>query len=91
MRLRAVKWRKGALVIALLVARRNRDREQAGESCPHPPPHTHHGTSRAGSRHRIGGGMCPPKCPDCPTKHDAMQNSHIQKCLELEFSMYSFF
>ena len=37
------------------------------------------------------GGNCPPKCPDCPTKHDSMQNTHIQKSalgLELEFSMY---
>ena len=22
-------------------------------------------------------GKCPPKCPDCPTKHDAMQKSHF--------------
>ena len=36
----------------------------------------------------------PPKCPDCPTKHDAMQNTYIQNSaidLELEFSMYLFF
>ena len=36
---------------------------------------------RAGSRH-MQGGFCPPKCPDCPTKHDGMQQSHIsKKCL----------
>ena len=40
------------------------------------------------------GGNCPSKYPDCPTKHDGMQNSHIQKSaigLELEFSMYFLF
>ena len=26
-----------------------------------------------------GGSGGPPKCPDCPTKHDAMQKSHISK------------
>ena len=32
----------------------------------------------AGTNLGIGtGGKCPPKCPDCPTKHDAMQKSHI--------------
>ena len=35
---------------------------------------------RAGPDLGIGtGGQCPPKCPDCPTKHDAMQKSHISK------------
>ena len=34
-------------------------------------------------------GQCPPKCPDCPTKHDGMQNSHIGVFYVFSFSEFN--